>query len=118
MSIVHPEDRERCWRRSPAPSEDERPFVVEYRIVRADGDVRWVLDRGQLVRGPGGRLWMDGAIFDITDRREAEEALRRREIEAAARRSCTPRARASSRPPTPPGARSSATSTTARSSGS
>ena len=45
--------------------------------------MRWVLDRGQLVRGPGGRLWMDGAIFDITDRREAEEALRRREVEEA-----------------------------------
>ena len=44
--------------------------------------MRWVLDRGQLVRAPGGRLWMDGAIFDITDRREAEEALRRQEIEA------------------------------------
>jgi hypothetical protein len=29
----------------------------------------------------GGRLWMDGAIFDITDRRAAEEALRQREIE-------------------------------------
>ena len=36
-----------------------------------------MLDRGQLVPGPGGRLWMDGAMFDITERREAEEALRR-----------------------------------------
>ena len=57
--------------------------MLEYRIVRADGEIRWVLDRGQLVPGPGGRLWMDGAIFDVTERREAEEALRRREIEAA-----------------------------------
>jgi signal transduction histidine kinase len=63
--------------------DEGRPFVVEYRIVRADGVVRWVLDRGQLVQAPGGRLWMDGAIFDITDRREAEEALRRREVEEA-----------------------------------
>src|SRR5436190_18444926 len=30
-----------------------------YRIVRADREVRWVLDRGQLVPGPGGRLWME-----------------------------------------------------------
>ena len=64
-------------------SDDERPFSQEYRIVRSDGAVRWVLDRGQLVAGFGGRLWMDGVIFDITERREAEEALRRREIEAA-----------------------------------
>ena len=57
--------------------------MLEYRIVRADGAVRWVLDRGQLVPGAGGRRWMDGAIFDVTERREAEEALRRQEIEAA-----------------------------------
>ena len=42
-----------------------------------------MLDRGQLVRGPGGRLWMDGALFDITERREAEVALRRREVAEA-----------------------------------
>ena len=57
--------------------------MLEYRIVRADGEPLWVLDRGQLVRGTGGRLWMDGAIFDITERRSAEEALRRQEIEKA-----------------------------------
>ena len=51
--------------------------------MRADGEVRWVLDRGQPVPGPGGRLWMDGAIVDITERRAAEEALRVKEIDAA-----------------------------------
>ena len=66
-----------------ARDDAERPFTLEYRIVRADGEVRWVLDRGQLVPGGPGRLWMDGAIFDVTERREVEQALRRREIEAA-----------------------------------
>ena len=33
--------------------------------------------------GPGGRLWVDGAMFDITERRAAEEALRQHEIEQA-----------------------------------
>jgi PAS domain S-box-containing protein len=85
-SIIHPDDRPRVHAAVTAAAEapdDGRAFVLEYRIVRADGAVRWVLDRGQLVRGPGGRVWMDGAIFDITDRREAEDALRRREVEAA-----------------------------------
>ena len=36
-----------------------------------------MLDRGQPVPGPGGRLWLDGALFDITERRAAEEALLR-----------------------------------------
>jgi PAS domain S-box-containing protein len=83
MSIVHPDDRERVLKEVARAEAEDGAFVVEYRIVRADGGERWVLDRGQLIRGPGGRLWMDGAIFDITDRREAEEALRRREVEAA-----------------------------------
>jgi PAS domain S-box-containing protein len=80
-SIVHPDDRERVTRAVDAESPDGGPFALEYRIVRADGEVRWVLDRGQLVAGPGGRLWLDGAMFDITERRAAEQALRRREIE-------------------------------------
>ena len=64
-------------------AEHELSFALEYRIVRADGEVRWVLDRGQLVPGSGGRLWIDGAMFDVTERRAAEEALREREVERA-----------------------------------
>jgi PAS domain S-box-containing protein len=81
LSIVHPDDRERVVEAIAHEADERGPFVVEYRIMRADGEVRWVLDRGQLVAGPGGQLWMDGAIFDVTERRAAEEALRRRQIE-------------------------------------
>jgi len=83
LSIIHPDDRPGVLEAVGHASTGREPFVLEYRIVRADGAVRWVLDRGQLVPGAGGRLWMDGAIFDITERREAERALREREIEEA-----------------------------------
>jgi PAS domain S-box-containing protein len=83
MSVIHPDDREPVMEAVKQAREDGGQFVVEYRILRADGGVRWVLDRGQPVPGKGGRLWVDGAIFDITDRRAAEEALRAREIEQA-----------------------------------
>ena len=83
MSIVHPDDRDAILEKVKHAHDTDRPFVLEYRIVRADGEIRWVLDRGQLVKGPGRRLWMDGAIFDITERRHAEDQLRRREVEAA-----------------------------------
>jgi PAS domain S-box-containing protein len=83
LSIIHPDDCAEVEAQVANVVDDGRPFVLEYRIVRADGGVRWVLDRGQLVPGPGGRRWMDGAIFDITERRAAEEALREREIEQA-----------------------------------
>jgi len=84
MSIVHPDDRGHVEREVAGAGDADLPFVLEYRIVRADGDVRWVLDRGQRVPGPGGRVWMDGAIFDITERKLAEQrASRARVVEAA-----------------------------------
>jgi PAS domain S-box-containing protein len=82
-SIVHPDDRERVDKMVLEATDEGEPFVMEYRIVRADGEVRWVMDRGHLVTGAGGRRWCDGALFDITDRRRAEEALRLREVEQA-----------------------------------
>jgi len=82
FSILHPEDREQV-RAAIDGASDDGPFALEYRIVRADGEIRWVLDRGHLVSGAGGRVWCDGAIFDITERRAAEEALLQREIEHA-----------------------------------
>src|SRR5262249_36434500 len=83
MSIIHPDDREPIMRAVERSSTRGEAFEFEYRIGRADGEVRWVLDRGQPVPGPGGRLWMDGAIVDITERRAAEESMRQKEIDAA-----------------------------------
>jgi PAS domain S-box-containing protein len=82
LSIMHPDDAESVMARA-AEATDGRSFVLEYRLVCADGSVRWMVDRGQLVRGPGERLWMDGVIVDVTDLREAEHALRREAVEHA-----------------------------------
>ncbi len=57
-----------------------RPFTLEYRVVRRDGGERWVLERGQAQDAGDGRRWLDGAIFDITARRAAEQALREHEV--------------------------------------
>jgi PAS fold len=62
-----------------------RPFELEYRVLTASGDERWVLERGCAVRG-GRQEWLDGIIFDITERRRFEETARRAEAEAAVAR--------------------------------
>ena len=79
-SVIHPDDREQVERSVLDAVAARRPFTVEYRIVRRDGDVRWVLERGQAQEAGDGRRWLDGAIFDVTARRAAEQALREHEI--------------------------------------
>jgi PAS domain S-box-containing protein len=79
-SLIHPDDRARVERSVLDGVAAGRPFTIEYRIVRADGAVRWVLERGQAQEAGDGRRWLDGAIFDVTARRAAEEAEREREL--------------------------------------
>ncbi len=83
MSIICAEDRADVLKRAQNAVDDGQPFNLEYRIERPNGELRWVLDRGHRVKGPRGEEWMDGAIFDITERRANEEALRRHEVERA-----------------------------------
>jgi PAS domain S-box-containing protein len=53
----------------------------EYRIVRPDGEVRWIAASAHLVRQAAGQaLRMIGTNQDITERKQAEEALRKREL--------------------------------------
>ncbi len=79
-SVIHPDDREEVERLVMQGVNAGRPFTLEYRVQRADGDVRWVLERGQGQEAGDGRRWLDGAIFDITVRKAAEQALREREV--------------------------------------
>jgi diguanylate cyclase (GGDEF)-like protein/PAS domain S-box-containing protein len=75
-SIIHPDDRQAVERIVGEAVSREEPFILEYRIVGADGGVRWVYEKGQGVFGPGGTvLWLDGAIFDITERKLLQEQL-------------------------------------------
>ena len=82
-SIIHPGDREHVQAEVMAGVDADRPFSMEYRIVRPDGSQRWVLERGQAQRAADGRCWLDGIIFDVTERRAAEEARRQRAVAEA-----------------------------------
>lgn len=82
-SIIHPDDRAGVERDVGVAVAADRPFALEYRVVRADGELRWVLERGAKAVDGAGREWLDGVIFDITERRRAERQLREAEAEAA-----------------------------------
>jgi PAS domain S-box-containing protein len=82
-SCVHPDDRERIARevlRAHDPAGDGR-FDVEYRVLHQDGSIRWVTTRSQTFfegEAEGRRaIRTVGALTDITERRRAEEELKK-----------------------------------------
>jgi PAS domain S-box-containing protein len=79
LKAVHPDDREKMRRR--ATGRDGRLDTVEYRVIWPDGQVRWLLSRGEVLRDPetGAVVGAAGANIDITERRCADEQLRESE---------------------------------------
>ena len=73
--VIHPEDRDR----SAAPHYDrypDEPLAAEYRIVRADGETRWIYALGAAAYDQDGVFEaVHGIHLDITDRKNAEEEL-------------------------------------------
>lgn len=75
---VHPDDLARCLEVYTRHFARREPFEMEYRLRRADGEYRWILDRGAPFHDDaGGFQGYIGNCVDVTDRVEAQEALRR-----------------------------------------
>lgn len=75
--LVHPDDRAAVADAEQRARAGGTTFEHEYRIVRADGGVRWVLDRMAIVRdGDGNPLYEHGFLVDVTERNETERLLR------------------------------------------
>jgi PAS domain S-box-containing protein len=78
---VHPEDWEFVSRALTEALAGGPRYNVEYRVLRPTGEVRIVHSEGDVKRDASGRLsQMFGIVQDITDRKRAEEALKRSEF--------------------------------------
>jgi len=76
--VVHPEDLSLRLAHLKDELSGKGPSELEYRIVRPDGEVRWIHHICRPIRDPSGRfLGTRGSNRDITERRQAEEALKR-----------------------------------------
>jgi PAS domain S-box-containing protein len=76
-SHLHPDDRERIGAAIEAHLKDRVPYDVEERLRTKSGEYRWFHARGQALWDEAGKpIRMAGSITDITEQKEAEEALR------------------------------------------
>jgi len=77
-SHLHPDDRERTATAIEAHLKDRELYQVEQRLRTKSGEYRWFLARGQALWDENGNpLRMVGSTTDITDRKRAEEEVRR-----------------------------------------
>ncbi len=85
QELVYPDDRPIQKQALEDALAKRRPYDVEFRIVRPDGDVRHVHVRDKMVFNETGRpIRMFGTVQDITERKQAEELLKAREQEIRA----------------------------------
>ena len=76
---LHPDDRERVMVEEERSHETGEPMLCEYRLFAKDGHVVWIRDESVVVQGTAGSEMLQGVIFDITQRKQAEEQLREAE---------------------------------------
>jgi PAS domain S-box-containing protein len=75
---IHPEDFVRCTQIYLKAFEAQENFTLDYRLKRADGMYRWILDTGVPRFNAGGHFGgFIGSCIDITERKSAEEILKR-----------------------------------------
>jgi len=84
FDFVHPEDRCLVSEASRKAQESGEDYHIEHRIVRTDGQVRFVLEHARVDPGrSGGSARLIGTIQDITDRRKAQQELSKRNRQLA-----------------------------------
>jgi PAS domain S-box-containing protein len=79
FDAIHPEDRERVVTQTNAAMRERRAFVSEYRMIARDGSVRWFHDFGDFLYDDHGPTAWQGLMLDITERKNAEVALKQSE---------------------------------------
>jgi len=78
LSGIHAQDQPRCRDTYHEAILQQQPFTMEYRLRRADGAYRWIVDTGVPRFEPDGTLsGYIGSCIDLTERKEMEDELRK-----------------------------------------
>jgi len=81
---IHPDDVDRVMQAIDSAIASQGEYSIEYRVVRADGEARWLQDRGRIVLDDAGKpRYATGAVMDVTARRQLEDHERALSAERA-----------------------------------
>jgi predicted ATPase/signal transduction histidine kinase len=83
LQRIHPDDREFVQRTLDCAIQEKKDFDVELRFLMADGRVKHAHVIARALQSSSGEIEFVGAVSDITERREAEEALRQAQDDLA-----------------------------------
>jgi len=77
LNCVHPADRQHLIQTLNHTLQERTPYIIEHRVLRADGSLHWVAGFGYIICNLTGEpTGMSGVVMDITERKQAEDALR------------------------------------------
>ena len=78
LDLVHPKDRELVTKSVNESIETGRRYAIEHRIIWPDGTIRWVSERGEVIRDKKDKAThMFGVVQDITNKKEIENLLKK-----------------------------------------
>jgi PAS domain S-box-containing protein len=77
--LIHPEDRQKALHSYQQLPNSGQGFEIEYRMISRHGSTIWIHDRGIVRQGENGQLLLQGVMYDITERKQVETALRESE---------------------------------------
>lgn len=78
LKAVHPDDAEHAGAVFLAANAEHRPFRLDYRLRREDGEYRWAIDSASPRFGPAGDfLGYIGSVIDISERKQVEQERER-----------------------------------------
>ncbi len=74
---IHPDDVKEYVAAIKALFEKDRPFNIEYRLRRRDGEWVWIHDRAVVTYDEDGEKYASGLLSDITERKQVEEETKK-----------------------------------------
>jgi PAS domain S-box-containing protein len=82
MEFIHPDDLQKVFRSFEDFIQGVCLLDCEFRLIRSQSDIRWVIGQGNtLTHSDGELIGFIGTIIDITDRKHAEENLKQLNVE-------------------------------------